>query len=150
MTVNKYVKIAFWLTLAGTAFSGYLSGVKFFGGTCAFGEACPVFLGYPACYYGFTLFASMFIATSVALAYKVGEKWPLKFNTIFAALGILFSGYFVVVEVIGWIQHGFDPKFFGLSTCAYGLLFFAAIFVFTLVSFKKLTAPLAPAPAPQA
>ena len=136
MITSKYLKISIFLTLAGVCFSGYLSSVKLFSGNCAFGESCPIFLGQPACYYGFAIFFAMFVGTIVAYFKKIDEKWPVKYNLILSALGILFSGSFVAQEIAIWMKHGFESTFFGLSTCAYGLLFYIAIFVFTVCTLR--------------
>jgi len=96
MKVEKYLKTAVILTLAGVLFSGYLSGTKLLSGTCAFNESCPIFLGYPACYYGFVMFATMFGLTVYAFAKKVQAHWPMKANLGVSALGMVFSGSFAV------------------------------------------------------
>jgi len=134
MKTLKYTKMAIFLTLAGVSFSGYLSAVKLFSGNCAFGESCPIFMGQPACYYGFTVFFAMFIGTVVAYFMRVEETWPLKYNLVLSVIGILFSGSFVFQEISLWIKYGFESTFFGLSTCTYGLLFYIAIFVFTMAA----------------
>lgn len=119
-------KIYFALTLAGVLFSGYLSSVKFFTKTCAFNEGCPYFLGYPACYYGFIIFLSMFITTIYANRKSYGEILLSKKLAPLSALGILFSGYFVVIEN------------FKFSTCAIGLVFYILIFSITVKNIHKI------------
>ncbi|MBN1585140.1 hypothetical protein JW899_02100 [Candidatus Uhrbacteria bacterium] len=136
MDTGKYLKISVFLTLAGACFSGYLSAVKLFSGSCAFGESCPIFLGQPACYYGFAVFLAMLVGTAVAYFRRVSSPDPIKFNLALSALGIVFSGSFVVQEIAVWVRYGFRATFFGLSTCAYGLIFFAAIFAFSLCVLK--------------
>jgi len=132
--MSKYLKVATLLTLAGTLFSGYLAGTKLFSASCAFGEECPIFLGYPACYFGFVLFFAMFVLTVYALAAKVGAKWPVKVNIIIAGLGVLFAGYFTVGEIASWFTTGFHAfGRLGLSTCAYGLVFFVIILIVSLL-----------------
>ena len=138
MKVEKYVKIATVLTLSGVLFSGYLSGVKLFSGTCAFKEACPTFLGYPACYFGFIMFMTMFVSTVVALAKKAQKNWPLKANLAVSLLGMIFAGSFAVSEIAVWFQPGqFRLYGLGLSTCVYGFVFYIIIFAFTLTSMLK-------------
>lgn len=151
MTIRKYVNISLPLTLAGVCFSGYLSGVKLFSGNCAFGESCPVFLGYPACYFGFVIFATMFIGTLVAFLSRPSGQWPVMHNMIFSGLGVLFSGYFVGIEIFNWLSRGFEATFFGLSTCAYGLAFFLTILIFSVVSWGKVSGgqSVEPAAAPE-
>ena len=153
MTTEKYLKVAVPLTLAGVLFAGYLSSVKLFVGTCAFNESCPIFLGYPACYFGFLMFSAMFASSVVALVRRTKTVWPLKVNAAVSALGILFSGYFTVGELSVWFTDGFKAfGLLGLSTCAYGLLFYIAVFVFTLAAMMKKGAvpaqPAAPAMTP--
>ena len=153
MKVEKYVKTALILTLAGVLFSGYLGGKHLISGTCAFNETCPTFLGYPACYYGFVMFATMFVGTLVALVKKVQTKWPIKLNLAVSTLGMIFSGSFAVSEMSAWFIPGhFKLYGLGLSTCVYGFAFYIIIFVFTLVTFlkKEPVAPVAPAPEPAA
>ncbi|MFA6603276.1 MAG: hypothetical protein WCT10_00370 [Patescibacteria group bacterium] len=155
MTTEKYLKIALPLTLAGVLFSGYLSGIKFFSGICAFKEACPTFLGYPACYYGFAMFSTMFVATVIAFAKKAAGRWPIRLNLIVSVMGMIFSGSFTVREMAVWFTEGFKSfGLLGLSTCAYGFVFFIIVFVFSLVSClkrvasDKAAAPVVPPPAP--
>jgi hypothetical protein len=150
MKTDKYVRTAVILTLAGVLFSGYLSGVKFFSGACAFKEGCPVFLGYPACYYGFAMFSTMFVATLLALVRRASGRWPLQLNLAVSALGLCFSGSFAVREIAVWFQPGqFRLYGLGLSTCVYGFLFYIVIFVFTALALKREPAgPVTPAAAP--
>lgn len=153
MKTDKYVRTAVALTLAGTLFSGYLSGVKLFSGTCAFKEGCPIFLGQPACYYGFAMFVTMFAATLIALVRKASGRWPLKLNLAVSVLGMVFSGYFAVSEIAVWFKPGqFRLYGLGLSTCVYGFIFYIIIFVFTVVSLKQgaAAAPTAAGPVPPA
>jgi hypothetical protein len=146
MKTEKYLKVALPLTLAGVLFAGYLSGIKFFSGTCAFNESCPVFLGYPACYYGFVMFSTMFVATVAALVKKAAGRWPLKFNLVVSIMGMLFSGSFTVREMAVWFTDGFKSfGLLGLSTCAYGFVFYIVIFVFTLAALLKKEAAAVPA-----
>ncbi|MFA6603398.1 MAG: hypothetical protein WCT10_00990 [Patescibacteria group bacterium] len=133
MNPNRYLKFALSITLAGTMFSGYLAGTRFFSGVCAFREGCPVFLGFPACYFGFALFSTMFVSTAYAWAFGVRAKWPVAVNTLIASLGVMFAGSFTVGEIATWFTSGFRAfGRLGLSTCAYGLVFFIIILVVSL------------------
>lgn len=87
-------KILLTLSVAGLTFASYLSGIKLFTSTCAFGESCPYFLGYPACYYGFVLFL-LLTAFSYSLSFGYFSR-PIMVRAIrvTSALGILFAGYF--------------------------------------------------------
>jgi uncharacterized membrane protein len=80
MFQKTYLKWTLLLTVAGTAFSGYLSLTKLLTGTCALNEACPYFLGYPACIYGFGMFSTMLVITIIGLAINTVKKWPTKLS----------------------------------------------------------------------
>jgi hypothetical protein len=127
-------KLVFVLIIGGLLFSGYLSGVKFFTDTCAFSEACPYFLGYPACWYGFFMYLIMFVVTLFSLFGKVGDILATKINLIVSFVGILFAGRFVIQELLRSQVTGA----LGLSTCAYGFIFYVLIFVFSLHARKQL------------
>jgi hypothetical protein len=74
MKTKTLIVILFFLALAGLLFSGYLSTVKFFSDTCAFNESCPLFLGYPACFYGFAMYLIMFCVTGLGVLGRVGYE----------------------------------------------------------------------------
>ena len=122
------MKIYHWLlalSLAGTAFSGYLSATKLFTTSCAFNEPCPYFIGYPACYFGFGLFLVLSICSISLFIKKRSLKGTLLFCTIMALLGVLFAGYFTVGEL---------PK---LGTCVMGFVFFVILFAMYLRTYKQ-------------
>ena len=141
MTLKTYLKWSILLSLGGVLFSGYLSGVRLFSGICAFNEPCPYFLGYPACYFGFALFVTMFITSITASINKVRSLQPVKVIFAISLLGTLFAGYFVAQELLSAFARGtFVFYGLGLPTCAYGLVFFIIIFSIslnTLCSQKK-------------
>lgn len=121
------------LAIAGFLFSGYLSGVKFFTATCALGETCPLFLGQPACYFGFGLFTLVLLSALMMLAYnyaRMGRVGVL----LFSFLGILFAGYFTVLELPLLFAQGLGAYLLGLPTCALGLLVFVGVFFLALFS----------------
>ena len=120
---NKYGRWAVTLASAGVLFSGYMSYVRFFTNSCVFSEPCPQFLGYPACYFGFAMFISLFFVSIVAVLTKTHIKGLMTANAVIAAVGTLFSGYFALNEP-------------GISTCVYGAVFFIVIL---LVSVSALT-----------
>ena len=130
-------KSIFILSLAGLIFSGYMSSVKLFTKTCALGESCPYFLGYPACYFGFAMYIVIFICTSLLLIDKLNPKKILNVISTFSFLGILFAGYFTVREMPVLFERGFSAYFFGLPTCAIGLVFYVAIFGLSLTKLLK-------------
>ncbi len=133
----NYFKITTVLALAGIAFAGYLSLYKIFSNTCALGEACPYFLGYPACWYGFIMFSTMFIASIAGLLVKSKEKMLNIVILAVSSIGILFAGNFVVQEIQTWMQNPNTNYKLILPTCVYGLIFYILIFIFSLNHFLK-------------
>ena len=131
--MKSFVTALFFLALAGLLFSGYLSAVKLFSGTCAFNESCPYFLGYPACWYGFAMYLFMFILTALGLAQKISSTATLKADGVASFIGIVFAGSLVVQE----ISTAQFTGTLGLSTCAYGLIFYIAIFITALISLRR-------------
>jgi hypothetical protein len=144
--MKKYLKTVLALSLGGTLFAGYLSGIKLFSGQCAFNEPCPYFLGYPACWYGFAMFLAMFLTTTAALLGKLDAVKAKKANAAIAALGILFAGRYVVEEVANWFRYGFSWSQLGLPTCVYGLVFYIAIFAVSVRPAPAAEAPKPPQP----
>ena len=130
---SKYSKVLFGLSFLGLLFSGYLSAVKLFTDTCAFGESCPYFLGYPACWYGFGMYLILFVATGLALLGKVGESSGAKIALVVSGIGILFAGNFALREII----NGSATGALGFSTCVYGLIFYVLIFFFSAMSLSS-------------
>lgn len=129
MKPSTYVKMMFWLGLAGVLFSGYLSGVKLLTSTCAFSEPCPYFLGYPACWYGFGMFSIMFLASIFGLLKTFSPKSVAIIASIISGLGILFAGYFTIPEIQKLLANTETNYSLGLPTCAYGLIFYVLIFI---------------------
>lgn len=133
---KRWIWGIFALAFAGFLFSGYLSAVKFFNNTCAFNEPCPYFWGYPACWYGFAMYLVLFIVTGLAVVRESGYAKALKVDIGVSTIGILFSGNFVIQEILGSRVTGV----LGLSTCAYGLIFYIAIFIVSIMALRKLSA----------
>jgi len=111
------------LALAGAVFSGYLSAVKFFSATCALTVPCPLFLGQPACYFGF----AMFVALSV-LAFL----WAIGFNLRawvvgLSALGALFALYFTTLEWDALMALFVHFSWLAVPSCVAGLLVYLAV-----------------------
>ncbi len=126
MNTSKTLKyILYAVTLSGALFSGYLSGVKFFNQECAFGSTCPLFFGIPACYVGFALFLTLFILSTM-LVFKNSSAKKLVAVSI---VGFIYSGYYVLDEVRQSLAGTFEWSFLGLSTCAYGFVFFTIAMV---------------------
>lgn len=125
-------KALFLVALAGLAFSGYMSGVKFFSGACAFNEGCPYFMGYPACYFGFGLFTLITISAGLLYFGKWGAGKALTALIFVSGLGVLFAGYYTVGELSVLFEEGFGAYLLGLPTCAYGLVAYVAVLVLAL------------------
>jgi hypothetical protein len=124
-----YVRWVLALSFAGTLFAGYLSATKLLTDTCAFNEPCPYFIGYPSCWYGFAMFFAMLLVIIAAAARKVTIAKAVVWESWISFAGILFAGYFTVEELIGFLAGGVVRYTLILPTCAYGLIFYVAIFV---------------------
>jgi heme/copper-type cytochrome/quinol oxidase subunit 3 len=139
MDTRKYLQVALPLTTLGVLFSGYLSGVRFFSNQCAFNETCPQFLGFPACYTGFLLFASLFGVTAAARGAHSQARWPEQANLAISLFGVLFAGRLAVSE---WANPGISHYRLGLPTCAYGFVFFAALHLLSgYALIRRVTPP---------
>lgn len=138
MTKKFYTRAVLALALSGTLFSGYLSGIKLFTKTCAFNESCPYFLGYPACYFGFVMFLILLIVSAVTFWGRMEFSKGVRLNTIMASLGTIFAGYFAYPEVREILTGTLDYRFFGLTTCVYGFLFFVAMLIISICYLRRL------------
>ncbi len=128
MNRPTYFKTATILSLCGTLFAGYLSGYKFLTSTCAFNEPCPYVLGYPACWYGLAMFSAMFILALTGLLKHPVSNTLIKWITAVAFAGILFAGSLTWGELLPWLSGRTAKYSLVLPTCAYGLIFYVAIF----------------------
>jgi len=126
-THRKIEWTIFILGLGGVLFSGYLSAIKFFTKTCAFGETCPYFLGYPSCYYGFSMFVIITLFDGLHVAHWFDGKRANEIVLAVSLLGILFAGYFTALELPKLFSEGILAYVLGLPTCALGLIFFCII-----------------------
>ena len=126
------------LSSMGVLFSGYMSGVKLFSKTCAFGETCPLFLGMPACYIGFILFLSLFLVSLMFILNKREVIVISKKLFYISLIGVIYSLYFAIPELPVLFKKGFSAYFFGLPTCVLGSIFFITIFIGTIVFKSKL------------
>jgi hypothetical protein len=125
------------LVSAGLLFSGYLSAVKLFTDTCAFNEGCPIFLGYPACYFGFVMY---FVMAILLLAMRSGvlREHAMLYGLLgVSALGILFAGSFTLEELPRLRAEGMGAYLLGLPTCAYGLIVYLALFGVTAAALLE-------------
>jgi len=130
MKPRTYFRLSVILAAAGTAFAGYLSAVRAQRGVCAFDEACPFFLGHPACYTGFALFLTLLALSAIGLLGK--RTWPIVANLVVATCGVAFAGLMTIPEVRAHTHYKM-----GLPTCAYGFVFFAAVLVASLIALVK-------------
>jgi len=136
--LQTYLKTTFILALGGVLFSGYLSAIKLFTGTCAFNESCPTFFGYPACWYGFGMFAAMCVIAVLALRDTITHRIAPKLIAGISLLGILFAGQYVWQEIALWLgptaKTGYGLVF---PICVYGLIFYIIIFILSLIALKS-------------
>jgi len=131
-------KIILSLSICGLIFSGYISSLKIFSHTCAFNETCPYFLGYPACYFGFIMFLLITIFAVLRFFRIMSDKRSLLATLLISILGILFAGYFTLGELPTLFAQGLSAYFFGLPTCALGLVFYTLIFGFSIKGIAKI------------
>lgn len=127
MSPRTHAIVATSLSAAGVAFSGYLSAVRLQSGMCALDEACPFFLGYPACYFGFGLFAALLVVSLTALVTRTQSAWAAVADAVIAAAGVLFAARMTAVDLAAGGRH---PMI--LPTCAWGLVFFVAMLAVSL------------------
>jgi len=141
MTIRAYQQWALGLSAAGAAFSGYLSATKLLTAGCAFNEPCPYFFGIPACYIGFALFLTLFLISLIAFLQKRSDAGVARANLAASALGTLFAGYYVVVEVVSWFRDGFATYGLGLSTCTYGFVLFVVLLILSANAHRSAATP---------
>lgn len=123
----------------GLLFSGYLSGVKFFSDTCAFGSTCPIFLGYPACYTGFAVYLVLAIIAIISLFKKEMTRFLLVSTTGLSLFGVLFSGKLTLSELSVLFSDGFVAFVNSLPLCSIGLIVYIVIFILSLSIGKSET-----------
>ena len=58
------------ISIAGMAFSGYLSFFELFQKVCALGGGCSNLLGLPVCVYGLGMYAAVFVVALLGLKSK--------------------------------------------------------------------------------
>lgn len=124
------------LSIAGVLFAGYLSFYKIVNETCALGEGCSYFLGYPTCLYGLIMFVLLFFASLLIYTKKGKKEELLKGMKIVSFLGIIFSAYFGIEELFfRQCLGGPCPYALLLPTCVYG--FFVYVLIFLLARKKQ-------------
>ncbi|MFZ2593891.1 MAG: hypothetical protein WAX38_03935 [Minisyncoccia bacterium] len=127
------------ITSMGVCFSGYITFSRFITGTCPLNEPCPYFLGYPACWYGFALFSVLFVTSVLTLKKVLSTGTATKICITLGLLGVLFAGYFTIPEVYAFISGA--TYTLGLPTCAYGLIFYAALVILAAMEIKYIEMP---------
>jgi hypothetical protein len=132
VSTRKYAAWSTGLSLGGTVFAAYLSWTRWTSGVCAFEEPCPFFLGHPACYTGFLLFAACLAVSAAALVFRAESAWPMAGNTLLSALGVLFAGRMSLLELVSGQRYRL-----GLPTCAWGLAFFVVLLVLSLTALIR-------------
>ncbi|MFA6098663.1 MAG: vitamin K epoxide reductase family protein [Patescibacteria group bacterium] len=124
------------ISIAGAAFSGYLSYVNLWGNGCgkalvSCGAAPVEIFGLPNCVYGFFMFMLVAIFAIIALARK--NSRPIVLTVlIFGIAGVLFAGGLSVYEwFLAPIKATTPPA------CFYGGIGYLLIFIFSLLGYKK-------------
>lgn len=138
MNIKNFKIFFIVFSLGGFLFSGYMSGVKLFSKTCAFGESCPLFLGMPACYIGFILFASIFVLSIIFAMNKAEEKIISKKILAISFLGVVYSLNFAIPELPLLFKNGMKSYMLGLPTCVLGSIFFIILFIASILLRKKI------------
>ena len=134
--MNKYIKIIFIFSLIGVLFSGYLSFTKLILENCPLKEGCPIFLTYPACYFGFGFFLILLILS--ILSFKETSKNKLKTMFYVSLLAIIFAAYSTIKEyALPSCLNGVCDYSLLLPTCVYGLIMYLIIFITTISALKK-------------
>lgn len=132
MTQRAYVVAATLLSAAGATFAGYLSITRMTSGVCAFAETCPFFLGEPACYTGFAIFSAALLVSLAAWVTRTGSLAPSIVNGVIGLAGVAFAGRLTLVELGAHTSYRL-----GLPTCAWGLVFFAALTIVSIVRIAR-------------
>lgn len=136
MKKENYNKIFVLFSLGGVLFSGFLSFWRLFTGSCPLVGECPYFLGYPACYFGFLMFLTLFVASLMLMFKKYETKRLLQILFYVSLLGLLFSGYFSIKELLFSSCVGDCNYALLLPTCVYGFVFYLAILI-TVLKYRK-------------
>ena len=134
--MKGYIKTIFIFSLIGVLFSGYLSFTKLFLGSCPLKEGCPLFLNYPACYFGFIFFLILLIMSIIL--FKSVTRGKLKTVFYISLLAIVFALYSTIKEyLLPSCLNGICDYSLLLPTCVYGLIMYIVIFIMSLLALKK-------------
>jgi len=130
--------VIFIFSIMGTLFAGYLTVSKLLLGYCPLTEPCPIFLGYPACVYGFVLYLAMLAMSAFALfSKKVASRHSLSSAIFWVSLiGVLFALYSTYQEVYFICPQGCHYSL-GMPTCVYGLVMYIIILVTSVIAQKR-------------
>lgn len=132
MEKENLFKLISIIAIIGVLFSSYLSFGTIITGACPLNGECPFFLGYPACNYGLVMFCIILI--TALFTFKQGQniKNLIKYIVFVSFIGILFSGYFSMIEIL-------NPRSFALflPTCVYGLIMYLLIFILSFNQINK-------------
>lgn len=129
MEEKKFYRWVLGLSGGGVLFAGYLTLTRLLTGICPFKEPCPYFLGYPACWYGLAMFILLFVVSLLGVIGWYEGKRRLLALLFVSGVGIVFSGSFVIREIILAIQYGWPQYTLLLPTCAYGFVVYTALFI---------------------
>ncbi len=132
-------KTLFWFilifSLGGIALSGYLSWYNLWGPgctetiiTCGGPEPILIF-GLPTCVYGFFMFFFVGVLAVLGLAEK-NKRLVLRWLLGVAIIGTGFSAFLTYYEM-------FVQKLDELPACAYGLILYVLILIFTIIGLRK-------------
>ena len=126
------------LSVCGVLFAGFLTFKKYFDNVCLFNESCPIFLGRPTCVYGLGIYLVLLVLSILVFTLKDDLKKRLYTKLVFgvSVLGILFSGYFTIKELIVCQSSNCNYTLI-LPTCAYGLVMYIAIAIISLYLVLK-------------
>jgi uncharacterized membrane protein len=132
--VSRHTEQLSWiiplLALAGVLFAGYLSFSKIILKQCALNEGCNYILGIPTCVIGFVLFLLIFLLAVLRLRDSTvgGFKKYSRYIHWTAGIGVLFSGYYSIIDVFFPVIPGLNYQLI-LPSCVYGFFVFVIVFV---------------------
>jgi len=116
----------FVLALAGTLFAGYLTFTKMVLGQCALNETCPYFFGYPACLFGFIIYATLlFLTFNFTFLKKSDSIWMVN---LVSGFGVIYAVYFSYIDLTTPCPLGTCSYSLLLPSCVWGLAMFVLIF----------------------
>jgi len=135
MQQSTALKIAFLFSVIGVLFSGYLTISKLLNTGCVISEGCPFLFGYPACAYGLAMYLVLAVASGYLLFMKPKDyKMPLNVLLAVSAIGVLFSLYFTIIEILNIATTHYTLL---LPVCMYGLVMYLIVFASALILYKN-------------